>query len=356
MPDLPSIHRRGALEDVRAEVGLQPHAVRRLRNAIYKQGLPARDVVASLQPAEYAAIVERVALQSLDEVRRQDSSSDGATKLLLRTRAGLVFESVILRIRSGRSSVCVSVQVGCAARCEFCATGHMGIVRNLTADEIVEQVALAAQILRAQGRRVRNVVFMGMGEPMHNRAAVEDAVAALIDPAWFALSPRHILVSTVGVVDELQRFVERFPQINLALSLHAARPDVRARLMPHVRQPSLPDLHLALREIQTLRRRAMMIEYLLLDGINDTDADLAALIDYCRDLDVHLNLIPFNPIADASWLRPSTSARQRAFAAALKAAGFTVTTRFSLGKDIAAACGQLVRPGIGMLPGDGTSL
>jgi 23S rRNA (adenine2503-C2)-methyltransferase len=344
MSGLPSIHRRGVLEAVRTEIGLQPHALRRLRNAIYKRGLPPREALALLHPRAGAEILERVGLQSLDEVQRQDSSSDGATKLVLRTRAGLVFESVILRIRSGRSSVCVSAQVGCAARCEFCATGHMAMVRNLAADEIVEQVALAGQILRAQGRRLRNVVFMGMGEPMHNRAAVEEAVARLIDPAWFALSPRHILVSTVGIVDELRRFVERFPQINLALSLHAARPEVRARLMPHLRQPSLRDLRVALREIQAVRRRPMMIEYLLLDGINDTDADLEALIDYCRELDVHLNLIPYNPIENVAWLRPSTPARQAAFAATLKAAGFAVTTRFSLGKDIAAACGQLVRP------------
>jgi 23S rRNA (adenine2503-C2)-methyltransferase len=228
----------------------------------------------------------------------------------------------------------------------------MGIVRNLTADEIIEQVALAGQILRAQGRRLRNVVFMGMGEPMHNRAAVEDAIDRLIHPGWFAPSPRHVLSSTVGVVDELRRFVQRFPRVNLALSLHAARPEVRARLMPHVRQPSLPDLHRALREIHALRRRPMMIEHLLLAGVNDGDADLAALIAYCRDLDVHINLIPFNPIEDATWLRPSTVVRQQAFAAALKEAGYTVTTRFSLGRDIAAACGQLIRPDIALLPGD----
>ena len=347
-PELASIHCRGVLEAVRAEIGLEPHALRTLRNAIYKHGVPPRDALTLLPPRAATSILERVALHTLDEVQRRDSSSDGATKLGLRTRNGLVLESVVLRIRSGRSSVCVSAQVGCAARCEFCATGQMAIVRNLAAEEIVEQVAVAGQMLRAEGRRLRNVVFMGMGEPMHNRAAVEEAVALLIDPAWFALSPQHVLVSTVGIADELRRFVARFPHINLALSLHAARPEVRARLMPHLRQPSLRDLRVALREIQEVRRRPMMIEYLLLDGINDTDDDRDALIEYCRGLDVHLNLIPYNPIANAPWLSPSPPARREAFAAALKAAGFTVTTRFSLGTDIAAACGQLVRPGMGV--------
>jgi len=349
-PELPSIHGRGVLEEIRADLGLQPHLLRRLRNALYKHGAPAHEAVALWPPAARSAVARRVAFAGLDEVRRLDSSTDGASKLLLRTRAGLVVETVILRIRSGRSAVCVSSQVGCAVRCEFCATGHMGVVRNLGADEIVEQVATAGQVLRAQGRRLRNVVFMGMGEPMHNRAAVEDAVERLLDPGWFALSPRHVTVSTIGVLDELQRFAARFPEVNLALSLHAARPEVRARLMPHVRTPSPAALRESLRALETLRRRPVMIEYLLLDGVNDGAADLAALLDWCRGLAVHLNVIPYNPIADAPALRPSPAARQRAFVESLRAAGFTVTTRVSLGRDIAAACGQLARPAGEMRP------
>jgi len=343
-PELPSIHGRGALEGIRADLGLQPHLVRQLRNALYKHGLPAHEALALLPPAARSAIAQRVALATLDEVRRHDSSTDGTSKLLLRTRAGLVVETVLLRIRSGRSAVCVSSQVGCAARCTFCATGQMGIVRNLDADEIVEQAACAGHALRAQGRRLRNVVFMGMGEPMHNRAAVEDAVARLLDPGWFALSPRHVTVSTIGVADELLRFAERFPEVNLALSLHAARPEVRARLMPHARTPSLTALRECVHALEALRRRPLMIEYLLLDDVNDGADDAAALAGWCRGLAVHLNVIPYNPIDGAPALRPSPPARQRAFVEALRAAGFTVTTRCSLGRDIAAACGQLARP------------
>ncbi len=348
--ELPSIHGRGVLEHVRGDVGAQPDVLRRLRNAMYKHGLPPHDALATLAPVMRSAVLRRTTLARLDEVQRRDSATDGASKLLLRTPAGLVIETVVLRIRSGRGTVCVSSQVGCAVRCEFCATGHMGIVRNLTADEIVEQVALAGRVLRTEGRRLRNVVFMGMGEPMHNRAAVEDALARLLDPAWFALSPRHVTVSTVGVLDELQRFVARFPDVNLALSLHAARPAVRARVMPHLRGPSLTELRSAARELEARRGRPLMIEYLLLDGINDDDADAAALIDYCRGLAVHLNVIPFNPIAAAPALRPSPIARQRAFVSALRAAGYTVTTRFSLGRDITAACGQLARPASDVRP------
>jgi 23S rRNA (adenine2503-C2)-methyltransferase len=332
------------LEALRAESGLPPDGVRTLRNAMYKRGLPPADALALLPEPMRSDLADRVALHGLREVQRDDSASDGATKLILHTRAGLALESVVLRLRSGRSSVCVSSQIGCAAHCRFCATGYMGTARSLAAEDILEQVALAGQILSTEGRRLRNVVFMGMGEPMHNRAAVEEAVARLIDPRWFALSPRHVTVSTVGVVDELRRFVARFPEVNLALSLHAARQETRERLMPLAARTSLRELRLALREIQEVRRRPVMIQYLLLAGINDTDADLEALIDYCRELHVHLNLIPFNAIAQAGELRPSPPARQRAFSAALKAAGFTVTTRVSLGPDIAAACGQLARP------------
>lgn len=341
--DSPSIHRPGALEALRSSCGVRPDDVRTLRNAIYKRGVPPRAAVALLDAGVAAALVPRLTFDGVHEVRRHDSASDGATKLVLRTTAGLVFESVILRIRSGRSSVCVSSQVGCAARCRFCATGYMGVARGLAAEEIIEQVALAGRILRDEGRRLRNVVFMGMGEPMHNRAAVEETVARLIDQRWFALSPRHVMVSTIGVVEELRPFVERFPEVSLALSLHAARQEVRARLMPSAARTSLEELRRALLEIEAVRRRPTMIEYLLLEGVNDGDADLAALLSYCRGLRVRINLIPFNAIEQAPELRPATPSRHRHFATALRAAGFPVTTRMSLGTDIGAACGQLAR-------------
>jgi 23S rRNA (adenine2503-C2)-methyltransferase len=182
---------------------------------------------------------------------------------------------------------------------------------------------------------------MGMGEPMHNRAVVEAAVARLIDPRWFALSPRHVVVSTIGIVAEMRRFVTRFPEVQLAVSLHAARPEVRRRLMPLAARTSLDELWQALAAVQAVRRGPTMLEYLLLDEINDTDEDLDALRAYCRGLDVHINLIPFNPIAASPWLHPSSPARQARFTNGLKEAGLTVTTRFSLGQDVAAACGQL---------------
>ena len=340
---LASIHRPGVLENVRATYRLDPQHVRQLRNAIYKHGIPLDEAVARLPSSVRTRLADELVLASLALVDRRDSQLDGATKLVLRNHAGLALESVILRLRSGRNSVCVSSQIGCAAACRFCATGQMGMARNLGVEEILEQVALAGQILHTEGRRLRNVVFMGMGEPMHNRAAVEDTVARLIDPRWFALSPKHVLVSTIGIVDELHRFVERFPAVQLALSLHTARQEVRERLMPLAAHTSLDELHRALGAIQRIRRGPTMIEYLLIENINDTAADLHALLAYCRDLDVHINLIPFNPIESAPWLRPSPPARQARFSLGLKEAGLNVTTRFSLGQDIAAACGQLVR-------------
>ncbi len=341
---LPSIHRPGIFENVRRETGLDPGVVRALRNALYKRGVAPEDALAALEPRDAAAIGPRVSLRSLDEMERRPSATDGATKLALRTRDGHLVEAVVLRIRSGRSAVCVSSQSGCAVRCAFCATGHMRTVRNLAVDEILEQVALAGHILRAEGRRLRNVVFMGMGEPMHNRAAVEEAVACLCDPGWFALSPRHVTVSTIGVVDGLVAFAKRFPDVRVAVSLHAARAEVRARLVPPIRGAGLAELRAALHAIARVRRGPVMIEYLLLDGVNDGDDDRAALVAFCRGLAVHVNLIPYNPITAAEELRGSPPDRQRAFADGVAAAGLRVTTRVSLGRDIAAACGQLVAP------------
>jgi 23S rRNA (adenine2503-C2)-methyltransferase len=213
----------------------------------------------------------------------------------------------------------------------------MGTARNLAAEEILEQAARAAVLLRAEGRRLRNVVFMGMGEPMHNLDAVTEAVARLVDPRWFALSPRHVVVSTAGVLGELRRFAVRFPEVSIALSLHAARDEVRARLVPLAARTPLAETREALRAIEAVRGRPVLLEYLLLDGVNDGADDVDALVAYCRGLRVHVNLMPYNPIAAAPELRRTPPARQHAFAAALKRAGLRVTTRRSLGGDVDGA-------------------
>ncbi len=324
-----------AVERLRKARRADPEQVRQLRNALLKDFAPDAEALAR------APALSPMSLHPLALEQRHDSKIDGASKLLFRTQAGLLIESVILRIATGRTTLCVSSQVGCAAACRFCATGTMGIARSLSPAEILDQVLQAGQLLAAEGRRPRNVVFMGMGEPFHNEEALVEVVERLTDSAWFNLSPKKILVSTVGITGGMLRFAHRFPRVGLALSLHSVRDEPRRSIMPIAKRHPLPELRETVRRVNILQDRPVMLEYLMLHGINDTDLDATALIEWTEGLDVHLNLIPFNPI-DGSELRGSPPERRLAFAERLKAAGRTTTLRHSLGRDIEAACGQLV--------------
>jgi 23S rRNA (adenine2503-C2)-methyltransferase len=338
-----SIHDDEGIQSLRQHGRLDPDHVRRFRNAIYKKSLPSGDALLEIPDEQRSAALERLRFHSLELHSRHDSAVDGASKLIFRTGRGHLIESVILRIQSGRTSLCVSSQVGCAAKCGFCATGQMGLAASLDRDEILDQIVQANQLLRVEGRRVRNVVFMGMGEPMHNEDEVSRALDVILAPRCLGLSPAHVVVSTVGIPDAMVRFARRFPRVGLALSLHSARQAERERLIPLARRHPLDELRNAIVEVTALQTRPLMVEYLLLDGINDTAADVAALIDYLRGLPVHMNLIPYNPIDAAPGLIGTPPERRRRFAAELAAAGFTTTIRHSLGADIAAACGQLVQ-------------
>jgi 23S rRNA (adenine2503-C2)-methyltransferase len=240
-------------------------------------------------------------------------------------------------------SLCVSSQVGCAAACGFCATGQMGIARNLSAAEILDQVVLAGERMAAEGRRVRNIVFMGMGEPFHNEEAVYEAVAALVAPELFHHAPGRVLISTVGIPDAMVRCARRFPDVNLALSLHSVRPEVREKLIPLAAKFSLDELRAAVIAANHSQRHSLMIEYLTLAGVNDSADDARELVAWLAGLDVHVNLIPYNPIEAAPHLRSTDRPGRDAFATILRSAGITTTIRYSLGADVAAACGQLVQ-------------
>ena len=314
------------------------HDLKRFRNAFFKKALPVDECLATITPAGRAAFAEHVGFDQLALAERHDSKLDGATKLIFHTARKERVEAVVLRIGSGRTSLCISSQLGCAADCAFCATGRMGLARNLTTGEMLDQVVLARRLLAAEGRQLRNVVVMGMGEPFHNEKAVCAALECLRDVRTFYFSERHLLVSTAGVPAAMLRFVERFPNIRLALSLHSARPEVRARLIPLGGVHALEKLRAVLPALA--RHGNCMIEYLLLQGVNDGPADLAALLDYLRGLSVHLNLIQFNPYPGSPF-QPVARAAREAFGDALRQAGFKVTLRHSLGADIAAACGQL---------------
>lgn len=337
MSQLTSIFDSQGIDQLRRELRIDPHCIKQLRNRLLKH-FDADAVVLSKFPAS-----DRVALHSLEVYRQCDSELDGASKLLFRTQAGMLIESVILRIATGRTTLCLSSQVGCAAACEFCATGKMGIAQDLSADEILDQVLQAGQLLAREGRKIRNLVFMGMGEPFHNEENLYRVLDSLTAPELFHHSPAKILVSTVGIPEAMIRCARRFPEVNQALSLHSARQEKRERIIPLAKKYPLEQLRHTLVEINRLQKKPVMIEYLMLAGANDTEQDAEALIAWLRDLDVHVNLIPYNPIEDAPQLAGTERAERDAFAGLLKQVGLKTTIRYSLGADIAAACGQLVK-------------
>jgi len=341
------------------------HLRRKFCTAYFKKALPPEECM-GFAPSFFKDLehLKGAGSACLEIVERHDSKTDGATKLVFRTKSVLSeveeqadqhrVEAVILRIASGRTSLCISSQVGCAADCQFCATGKLGFIRNLTAAEMLDQVLLAKRLLREEGRTLRNVVIMGMGEPLHNETNLFQCLETLRDPRLFNLSESHLMVSTVGVPDAMVRFAERFPNIQLALSLHSARQEVREKLMPVAKFQTLEKL----RDIFPLDQRErgfaiakqrpegvanlgkMMVEYLMLKGINDGPEDLAALIEFLRGTNARINLIQFNAHPGAQF-EPVTLEARKAFGDELKKAGFKVTLRYSLGDDIAAACGQL---------------
>ncbi|MEM7232953.1 MAG: 23S rRNA (adenine(2503)-C(2))-methyltransferase RlmN [Planctomycetota bacterium] len=341
-----SVHDLESIESLFRTARLDPHVLREFRNAFYKKSLGpdgARRVVehASKAPNVRTAI-DRIDFHSLELRRRADSSVDGASKLLFATETGELIESVILRIASGRTSLCISSQVGCAAGCVFCATARMGLLKNLDRNEILDQVVQVQRLLHEEGRRLRNVVFMGMGEPLHNERELFAALDVLTSPSCFEFSPGRVVVSTVGVPDAMGRLAERYPRVRIALSLHSAVPETRREIVPLGEKHTLEELRSTLEYVARVSEHKIMIEYLMLEGRNDSMSDGEALIEYLRDLPVHINLIPYNPIDDAPGLTGSDESTRKRFAEQLKGKGYPVTIRYSLGQDIAAACGQLV--------------
>ena len=326
-----------ATESLRLDLHLSHEVIRCLRNRLFKRFLPDSAVLKDFGHSH------DLKLHCLELSQRHDSCIDGATKLLFRTETGTLFETVILRIATGRTTLCLSSQVGCAAACEFCATGQMGIAQNLSTGQILDQVVQAGQLLTAEQRQLHNIVLMGMGEPFHNEQNLFEAIQCLTDSRLFARSPGSLLISTVGIPDAMVRCAERFPGVHLALSLHSVDQDIRRSIIPLAGKYRIAELQDAIKVINRLQRRPVMLEYLMLADINDSLEHANQLAAWVTKLNVHINLIPFNPIEDAPRLQGSLPTVIRQFSDCLKSAGLKVTIRYSLGADIAAACGQLAR-------------
>jgi 23S rRNA (adenine2503-C2)-methyltransferase len=337
---------------------LKDHSIESLRERFAEEGMPAyraeqvagwlygrgvEDVGAmtdlSLELREQLAADWDTRALEIDTVQR---SRDGTVKAALRTRDGARIETVLIP-EADRATLCVSSQVGCPLACSFCATGALGFTRNLSPGEIVDQLCRMNDILDGE-RRITNVVFMGMGEPLLNLPAVLEAVRLLIHPKAFGMAPRRVTVSTVGVLPQLEPLLAVAP-INLAVSLHATTDAVRDELVPLNRRYRLAALLDTLRSLDTVNpRRPVFFEYTLIAGVNDSPEDARRLAPLLHGIPSKLNLIPMNPHPDAPYRPPSEAGVDR-FLREVAATGLRVTLRRSRGPDIQAACGQLaLRP------------
>jgi len=266
---------------------------------------------------------------------------EGVLKALITLDDGLKIESVLMSHEGGRSTVCVSSQVGCSMKCDFCATGAMGFTRNLTSDEIVGQVLFFAHYLNAHGgERVTNVVFMGMGEPFLNYDNVLFAVRALNDKDGLNIGARKISISTSGVIEGIKRLTKEGLQVNLAISLHAPYDELRSKLMPvNIKYP-LKEVLSAVDDYINKTSRQVMFEYIMLKGVNDSKEDAERLAKLMSKPLYFVNLITYNPTGKEG-MSPSSHNAVRKFKEVLEKAGVPVSQRYHFGGEINAACGQL---------------
>lgn len=341
---LADVVERAGFPDIDAFVhhyGLKPYRLRQLYRAATKELLEGPGEMTSLPKELRAALTDRgVQFSAIAPIAMQRSRDAQTTKGLFRLHDGAEVEAVLMEHHGGRTTLCISSQAGCAFACAFCSTGQAGFNRNLSAGEIFDQAWFFARNLAERGKRISNVVFMGMGEPFHNYEAVMTAVAMLNDPQGFGLGHRHITISTVGLVNRIDDFADEHLQVNLAISLHAPTDELRSRFMPVNRRFPLRDLMAACERYVSKTNRKVFFEYVMLAGVND-DTDCArTLASLMRGRLYHVNLIPYNATPGAEF-GASSDKQIWEFAKVLDEAGVPTTVRRNMGRDIAAACGQL---------------
>ena len=333
---------RAELEAALAAEGLERYRARQIYHWVFRRGVTDFAEMTDLPAARRETLASRFRI-STPPIARRDISEDGTEKFLIGLQDGRQVESVFIP-RTPHDTFCVSTQVGCAMGCAFCLTATMGLVRNLTAGEIVGQVRVLAGALDLREARF-NIVFMGMGEPLHNYDATMAAVRILADEHGFAVHPRRITVSTVGLVPAIERLAGEDVMPRLAVSLHAPTDEQRAALVPVNRKYPIADIIEACRRFPPARRGRITFEYVLLAGVNDSRDDARYLAALLQGLHVKVNLIPLNPAAGIPFERPSDE-RIDAFGRTLAERGITVMVRKSRGRDIRAACGQLAVEGM----------
>ncbi len=325
------------------------YRLKQIKNAIYQDGISSFSEIKNI-PKELREILD-VKIQILSFILEKIlvSKNKKSFKALLKLNDGNFIETVLISPKPGLWSVCISSQVGCALACEFCATGKMGFKRNLSVEEITDQVLFWIQYLKIENLKLKiqnnvsNIVFMGMGEPFLNYENVKQSLIDLTDKNLFCFGVRSISVSTSGIMDKINDFAKEFPQINLAISLHFADNEKRSKYMPINKQYNLEKIKKGIEEYFKITKRKIFIEYLSLKNINDTKEDIDALLQYLKSIKnnylLHVNLIRYN--ATKSELKASDYNKVQEIKKFLISKKISITIRKSLGSEISGACGQL---------------
>lgn len=325
----------GDLQDLVKELGQPAFRAKQLYEWLHVKNVCSFDEMTNLPAAMREKLAEQFPFDTPVELVKQ-VSKDGSRKYLLQFPDGVSVETVGMPNRN-KLAVCISTQAGCAMGCAFCATGFAGLTRSLTAQEMVDQVL---HVARDFGERVTSVVFMGQGEPFANFDATVKALRILNDPKGLAIGARHLTVSTSGIIPGIRRFAELPEQFTLAISLHSAIQSTRNQLMPGVKKFTLLRLHEAIQEYVEKTGRRPTYEFAMIEGVNDTNPEMEALIDFCAGTLCHVNLIQLNDVP-TSILKPSPLEKVETLQRRLTMHGVETTIRNSRGSDIDAACGQL---------------
>lgn len=315
----------------------KPYRLRQVHKAIFKDLLADWGDATNL-PLELRRILKEEFPLSIDARIIKSKESD-AVKAIVRVGGGVLVGTVLMRHSTGRNTVCVSSQAGCALGCLFCQTGRLGFRRNLDSSEIIMQVLLFQRYLKDMRSSISNIVFMGMGEPFLNYDNVLEAVRAINDREMFNIGARHISISTAGLPEEIKLFACEKIQVNLAVSLNAPNDILRSRIMPVNLHYKIPELIESVRYYIRETNRKVMFEYVMIGGLNDLEENAKELADLLKGLLCLINLIPYN---GGPPLKPPSKFRIDAFKKILLENGLNVTQRSRFGADIDSACGQLV--------------
>jgi len=342
------------LEDFALSIGEKKFRGKQLFDWLYTKEVTSFSEMSSLAKILQDKLSELSAIDSIRIVKVQ-KSSDGTQKFLFELEDGKNIESVLIpskiafensdadsEERQKRLTLCISTQVGCPLDCKFCATGTMGFIRNLMTGEIIDQIL---QVKKYSGKRITNLVYMGMGEPMLNYDNVMKSIEIIT--TGMGIAAKHITVSTVGLVSQIRKMADENRKVKLAISLHSLNQSVREKFMPIAKKYTLPEIIDSLQYYYRKMKRRPTFEYILFDGVNDRDEDIKQLIKLSKKIPSKVNIIPFHniefahPTGFALQLRPTPKLQVEEFVRKLRESHVTVFVRSSAGEDIDAACGQL---------------